>query len=355
MSARILVLAVVVATIVTTEVQSGKMPQHLGLPPSATRSAESPQGIVLGRRLFFDARLSGNGQVSCASCHQPERAFTDALPLALGIEGRQGTRNTPTLINAVLHETQFWDGRRRTLEEQVLDPFVNPAEHGLADHDLLLALVRRDEVYRREFGRVFPAPADPIALPFIAKVLADFIRSIAAGRSAFDRYAYGNEPLALEKPAKRGLGLFRGRAQCAACHIIGERDAAFTDNRFHSIGVGLDRIAPKLGGLATKIFRTPKEEIDKLIIGNADVAALGRFVVTRDPADIGKFRTPTLRNVALTAPYMHDGSVKTLEEAVDHELYYRGQSLGRPLILTPAEKRDLIAFLHALTSEDLPR
>lgn len=307
--------------------------------------------VFLGRRLFFDKRLSANGEVSCATCHQPEHAFTDSRPVAIGLAGRNGTRNTPSVLNAALHTTQFWDGRRTTLEEQAGDPFINPVEHGLENHDALLAIVRRDDVYVRGFGLA----ADQIEINHVASALAAFVRSLATGDSAFDRYAYGNDVSVLSPAAGRGMALFRGRAQCAHCHTIGERHAAFTDNRFHSIGVGMGRIAPKLATLATRVAGASNHEIHKLITTDPDVAALGRFVVSRDPADIGKFRTPTLRNAALTAPYMHDGSIATLEQAIDHELYYRGQSVGRPIILTPAEKSDLLAFLRSLTSSSLPR
>lgn len=347
------VLAAAIASSAAPSLRAAGDSARLGLPPAIGE----PVGCLtaLGRRLFFDTALSANGQISCASCHRPERAFSDALPVAIGIDGRSGTRNTPTVINAALHESQFWDGRRRSLEEQALDPFVNPAEHGFANHNALLAVLRAGESYRREFRCASPAAGEAVALDGVARALAAFVRSLAAGDSPFDRYQYGKDAGALAADAKRGLDLFRGRAQCAACHVVGERHAALTDNKFHNIGVGLERIAPRLGALASRVARTPKEEIDKLVIGNEEIAALGRFVVTRDPADIGKFRTPTLRNVALTAPYMHDGSVPTLEQAVDHELYYRGQSLGRPLILAPGEKSDLVAFLKALTSTSLPR
>jgi cytochrome c peroxidase len=300
--------------------------------------------------LFFDTALSANGQISCASCHRPEQVFSDGRPVGVGIDGRAGTRNTPTLINAALHEAQFWDGRRLSLEEQTLDPFVNPAEHGLASHDSLLAILRKDASYRRDFLCASPAAADPVALDNVARALAAFVRSLAAGDSQFDRYFYGGERSALGESAARGVELFRGRAQCTACHIIGEREASFTDGRFHALGIGLERIAPKLGALAARVVRMPQAQVDALIAQDADVAALGRFLVSRDPADIGKFRTPSLRNVARTAPYMHDGSVATLEEAVDHELYYRGRLQGRPLVLTPGERADLVAFLRSLNS-----
>jgi cytochrome c peroxidase len=327
--------------------------QRLGLPPIAEFPPDSAtsEAAHLGRRLFFDKRLSANGAVSCATCHKPDHAFADARPVAIGLEGRTGTRNTPSVLNAALHTTQFWDGRRTTLEAQAREPFVNPVEHGLENHDALLGIVRRDDLYVRGFR----VTADEVQLHHVAGALASFIRSLATGDSAFDRYAFGNDPSALSPAAGRGLVLFRGRAQCAVCHTIGERHAGFTDNQFHSVGVGMERIAPKLAALATRVARAEKEAIGDLVIADPDVAALGRFAVTRDPADIGKFRTPSLRNVALTAPYMHDGSIASLEAAVDHELYYRGQSLGRPLILTPAERSDLVAFLRSLTSSKLPR
>lgn len=310
--------------------------------------------LALGRQLFFDVRLSGNGEVSCASCHKPEHAFADGRKVAVGIRGQKGTRNTPSLINAVLHETQFWDGRRSSLEEQAADPFINPIEHGLPDHAALLVLIRSDPRYEQAFELAFGVARRSLSMKEVTKALASFVRSLSVGDSAFDRYLYANEHGALSASAERGLALFRGRAQCATCHKIGEQGSTFTDNEFHGIGVGLEDVAPKLAAIASRVARTSKEDIGPLISRDADVAALGRFVVTRDPADIGKFRTPTLRNVALTAPYMHDGSVPTLEEAVDRELYYRGQALGRPLVLTPGERGDLVSFLQSLNSSTLP-
>lgn len=322
----------------------------LGLPPPAAFPGipASPQLAALGRRLFFDARLSANGKVSCASCHQPDQAFADGRRTAVGVEERRGTRNTPSLLNAAFQSSQFWEGRRASLEEQVLDPLVSPVEHGLPDKAALLDLVRADASYVREFGVEVQAQ-------HVAEALAAFVRSLAIGDSAFDRHFYGGERAALSESAARGLDLFRGRARCSDCHTIGERDASFSDGRFHAVGIGMDRIAPKLAALTVRVVGMPKAEVDSLIARDAEVAALGRFLVTRDPADIGRFRTPSLRNVARTAPYMHDGSVPTLEEAVDYELYYRGRLQGRPLVLTPGEKRDLVAFLHSLTSLSLGR
>src|SRR5262249_7939840 len=253
----------------------------LGLPASvvAQAHADTTQMIALGRRLFFDARLSGNGEVSCASCHQPDRAFTDGRQVAVGIRGQTGTRNTPSLVNAALHESQFWDGRRSSLEEQAADPFVNPIEHGLADHAALLVMIRADRQYEQDFGDAFGITRHAISMKEVTKALAAYVRSLASGGSAFDRYLYADERSALSASAEPGLELFRGRAQCEACHKIGERSATFTDNQFHSVGVGLQDVAPKLGALARRVARTPREDIGALISEDAEISTLGRFVV----------------------------------------------------------------------------
>ena len=204
------------------------------------------------------------------------------------------------------------------------------------------------------FRQVFNVSGERIDLEHVTNSLASYVRTLAEGNSAFDQFYYGRKIDALPHTARRGFELFRGRAQCVSCHTIGEQGASFTDNRFHSLGVGLARISQNLAELTTRVAGIPKDQLDKLVLTDPDVAALGRFVVTHDPHDIGRFRTPSLRNAALTAPYMHDGSVLTLEEAVDQEVYYRGLEVGRPLILNPAEKADLVTFLRALTCPPHP-
>lgn len=324
----------------------------LGIPPEAIGDHHVPAPLAkLGHDLFFDTRLSADGTVSCATCHQPEHGFTDGRPLAVGLAQRKGTRNTPSVINAALQGAQFWDGRRNSIEAQVFDPLLNANEHGLAQPAEVIDRVREDRAYVARFEIAFGV-AEP-EREHIAEALASYVRSLATGDSPFDRYAYGCDARALSASAARGLALFTGRAQCSACHTIGERSASFTDNDYHSVGVGLDAVSPRLAPIARRVAATPSEQLSTLIGSDPDVAALGRFVVTLDPRDIGKFRTPSLRNVAETAPYMHDGSVPTLEAAVDRELYYRGQAIGRPLVLTPVERQDLVFFLRALTSAHL--
>jgi cytochrome c peroxidase len=312
--------------------------------PTAT-----PLDVTVGRKLFFDTRLSANGTISCASCHIPEKAFSDGLSVAKGLNGQRGTRNTPSLWNVAFAADQFWDGRRTSLEQQAIDPLLNPREHGLKDVPKLLAIIRADPVYRREFDRG-PVGGAAITRDVVARALASFERTLIAGGSPFDRYLYGGDSRALSDSAARGLALFRGRAQCATCHTIGEHFALFSDDAYHRLGVGMTTHGEQLAAAATQVANATPAQLDHLISENADVAALGRFVVTKRPRDIGLFKTPSLRNVALTAPYMHDGSVNTLLEALDIEVYYRGFEANRPLILTPQEKSDLIAFLEALTS-----
>lgn len=323
---------------------------RLGLPPfSSPDHASLKQQAELGKRLFFDTRLSGNGSVSCGTCHQPSKAFADGKPVAEGIRGQKGTRNTPSILNSAFSTSFFWDGRRTSLVAQVQDPFVNPVEHGLTSHEELLQIVRQDLEYQQAFqglsGRELP-----ITLEQITQAIAAYVSSLTAGNSAFDRYYYGGDRSALSTEAILGLELFRGKARCVTCHEIGGEWALFTDGQFHRLGVGMARIESKLAELATTAAEQSAQGLDHQVLGNRDLAELGRFLVTHDPKDIGKFKTPSLRNVALTAPYMHDGSVPTLEEAVDREFYYRSFESGRPLLLSPREKSTLIEFLRALTS-----
>lgn len=312
--------------------------------------------VALGRKLFFDKRMSRNGAISCANCHQPERGYTDGLRVAQGIDGRLGTRNTPSLLNVVFNQTQFWDGRRADLEAQALDPLLNPREHGLQDVQALLGIVRQDSDYVTAFQSAFQIPESGITAQHVRQALACFERTLVAGDTPFDRYFFRGKKMAMSDAAIRGFSIFQGVARCATCHAISNSYALFTDNQFHSLSVGLRPIASRLAEITRKLMnsKTNANMLDQTILRDEDVAELGRFVVTYNPADIGKFRTPSLRNVAYTAPYMHDGSVPTLDDAVEQELYYRSIESGRPLILTPSEKTDLVEFLRSLSSPTWP-
>jgi cytochrome c peroxidase len=331
----------------------------LGLPqvPIPADNPQTPAKIALGKRLFEDKRFSADGTVSCANCHDPAKAFADGLPIAEGIKKLKGTRNAPTVIDAAYYEAQFWDGRRPSLEEQAKDPFLNPVEQGLTSHEPILETIRKDPSYPTAFRNVFGIEAKDITIDHVVKAIASFERTVISGDSPLDRYLYGGDKTAISESAIRGLEIYRVKGRCQDCHTIGQTNAIFTDNKFHNVGVGFKRIQPRMMQIANA-FRKAKQEgkdIDKSILGDQEVSELGRFVVTLQPSDIGRFKTPTLRNVAVTAPYMHDGSLKTLEEVVD--LYDKGgennpllDSGIRPLNLTDQEKADLVAFLKSLTS-----
>ena len=334
----------------------------LGLPPLPTLSAlpgappYSPAQLatqaVIGQRLFFDRHLSADGTISCASCHQPEHAFTDGRSRSVGIHQQSGTRNASSLWNAVYLSSFFWDGRRASLQEQAVDPFLHPREHGLGSPAKLVAQVRADKAYAPDFSFAFGIDLETAGIGEIAQALAQFEQTLVAGDSPFDRFYFGDAPDAMSASAKRGLQLFQGRALCSSCHTIEAMHALLTDQKFHSLNVGMQQIDSKLSRLTTQLVKTRTEGRPNAesILDAADISELGRFAITLNPKEIGAFRTPSLRNVALTAPYMHDGSVATLDEAVDLELYYRGTQTGQPLILTSFEKADLVAFLKALSS-----
>lgn len=306
--------------------------------------------VALGRQLFGDTRLSSTRAVSCATCHVPAKAFSDGVALAIGVNGERGTRNTPSLWNAVTLPSLFWDGRRKTLEEEALDPLLNPKEHGLADEKSLLAVLRADLAYRSAFRSAFGVSSDDIRPSQVSQALAAFQRTLISNDSALDVHFAAPQRSTLSAAANRGLALFQGRAGCADCHTVADHDRSFTDHRFHGLGISLGNLLPRLAELTQRVVGADARKLDRLITQDSDIAALGRFVLTKDPRDIGKFRTPSLRNVALTAPYMHDGSVATLEDAIDYEIYYRTLERNQPLILTPLEKADLLELLLSLTS-----
>jgi len=285
---------------------------------------------TLGRRLFFDTILSNDGTLSCAGCHDPERAFTDGKAVAEGAGGRRGTRNAPTLVNRGYGASFFLDGRAASLEAQVLQPLEGTNE--LATRvDTAVERLRTDRDYRREFQRVFGRAPDRDTL---AEALASYVRTIVSGNAPVDRFSFG-ELNALNALEREGQRVFHGRGGCSACH----GGPTFSDEDFHNTGVAW---RPAGQAAASAPLDEPRDP--------------GRFAVTGEPADLGAFKTPTLREVARTAPYMHDGSLATLEEVVD---FYSGGGQPnphldrriRPLDLTGREKAALVAFLRALSGE----
>jgi len=294
----------------------------LGLPriPWPADNSYSPARVELGKILFFDGRLSSNGVVSCAFCHEPGHAFAASAPLSKGVNGHLGVRHSPTLINRAWGKSQFWDGRAPTLESQVLVPVTNPDEMGMTMDGLVRKL---QEI--KGYGPLFAAAFGDSTITFerIAKALATFERTIVSGNSAYDRYLAGDKS-ALTKQQKDGLDFFNKKGECAECHP----GPNFTTEKFANLGVGMDRAHPDSGLEA----------------------------VTKKRGDFGKFKIPSLRDVSQRSPYMHDGSIKTLGEVL--EVYAKG-GLPNPHLdtrLTPfymdeQTKQDLLAFLDSLNGE----
>jgi cytochrome c peroxidase len=310
--------------------------------------------VELGRKLFFDARLSADGKVSCASCHDPQKGFTDGKPVAEGIGGKVGVRNSPTLLNAMFNPNQFWDGRADGLEDQAIQPLINPLEMGNASHDDVVKRLRAVAEYRAGFQSVFGSEA---TIARVGQAMAAYERTLVAADSPFDRFTAGDAG-AISNDAKRGFALFRGKARCSRCHTFSDALPFFTDFNYHNTGVAANH--PNFGRLAREAFAVAetdraKEVIDRLAQQNGG-QELGRILISYQVFDIGSYRTPSLRNVALTAPYFHDGSARTLADVV--RFYNQGgkANLNREwelnsLDLTDAEQRDLVAFLESLTGK----
>ena len=284
----------------------------------------TPEKVALGWQLFYDPRLSADETISCSSCHLAEYGFGDPDPISLGVNNRRGRRNSNPVVNAAFSATQFWDGSAATLEEQALGPLVDPVEMANTLRGVELRL-NRIPAYRAQFASVFGS--EEITADNVGRAFAAFERVVLSGNSPWDRYQAGEET-AVDESVVRGFAVFEGKGGCSQCHM----DEVFTDSPYdiyHNIGVRLDRSTPDWG----------------------------RFEVTGAEEDRGAFKTPTLRNVAQSGPYMHDGSIATLAEVID--LYNQGGEpndwldplIGTPLGLTDEEKADLLAFLESLTGE----
>jgi cytochrome c peroxidase len=280
--------------------------------------------VALGKQLYFERRLSFDNSVSCASCHDPAKGWSDGAAVSSGVSGRRGGRNSPTVLNAAYHSFQFWDGRAATLEEQALGPILNPIEMGMPSEEAVETKINAIPGYRQQFQAVFGAPA---TAENVARAIAAFERTVIAGDAPFDHFRAGDKA-ELSESAQRGLKLFFQKAHCAACHA----GPNFTDGAFHNLGVGMKASNP-----------------DK-----------GRQAISNLLGDRGTFKTPSLREVARTAPYMHDGSLKSLEDVI--EFYNKGGEPNPqldeeiyPLKLTSREKQDLLTFLReGLSSQAYP-
>jgi cytochrome c peroxidase len=291
--------------------------------PVPSANLPSQAKVELGKQLYFDGRLSKSGQVSCAFCHNPFAGFADPRRTSVGVDGGVGGRQAPTVLNTAFNPLQFWDGRAGSLEEQAIGPIQNPVEMG-ETHEGVVAKLNRIPGYREQFQAVFGAN---VSLQGVADAIAAYERTVISTNSRFDRYVLGDHQ-AMEDAAVRGMALFKGKARCLFCH----NGPNFTDNQFHNLGV------PQVG---------PRKE------------DLGRYEITRIERDKGAFKTPTLRSIAETAPYMHDGVFDTLEEVAEFLNHGGGPNpyvspLLKPLGLSAQEKADLVAFLRSL-SGDAPK
>ena len=336
--------------------------QQVGAPVAMTRAVipadnpQTPEKISLGQKLFFDRRLSVNGTVSCSTCHDPALAFTDRKPTSVGVEGRVGQRNAPTVLNALYNKTQFWDGRVNTLEEQAALPIVNSVEMGHPNLDAAVAQIAAVEEYQQAFRVVFGRPPNGADL---VRAIASYERTQLSFDSPFDHFIAGDKN-AIDDSAKRGWELFNNQARCNKCHALTDTTRDVTnliDNDFHNIGVLIvqHKVVP-LARQAEELIKTgDTPAIDQAAI-QTDMSALGRFLVTKKEPDIASFKTPNIRNVLMTGPYFHDGSQETLWDVVDH--YNKGAGLQdpyldqdiQPLALTESDIDDLVAFMASLTS-----
>jgi len=338
-----------------------RLSTQVGFPTVLTKYVISPSTlrparVALGQKLFFEPRLSGDGTVACATCHDPAQAFTDGRPVSVGIHGRVGQRNAPTVLNALYNKTQFWDGRVNTLEQQAALPITNPFEMGSASIGDAVSRIAGDKDYQTQFMQAFGRDVNEQDM---LSAIAAYERTLASFDSPFDHFIAGDAN-AISDSAKRGWELFNGKARCNLCHALtdNQRDTTlFMDNDFHNIGIGILRhhVAPLAQQAERELAQGRLEAIDTASI-TSEMSVLGRFLVTRKQSDIASFKTPSLRNVLVTGPYFHDGSMQTLWDVMDH--YNKGDGITnpwldkdmQPLALNEPEIDDVVAFLASLTS-----
>lgn len=333
----------------------------LGLPPLLLppENGLTAAKISLGRKLFFDRRLSVNNTMSCGICHIPEQGWTNnELATPVGVEGRSVRRNAPTLFNVAYQKLLFHDGRETSLETQVFSPLMAHNEMANPSIGYLVEKVKALPDYSGLFEDAFGGPAN---IHHMTSALASYQRTLNSANSPFDRYFFGTDKSALSANARRGFDLFQGKGNCATCHRIEKDFALFTDHEFHNTGLARDAAAAEPATTAVElapgvVVQMSSEAIAS--VGGVIEKDLGRHEVTLNPADLWKFKTPSLRNVALTAPYMHDGSLRSLEAVV--RFYSSGGNAQpgrdpqiRPLALTSDEIRDLVAFLQSLTGDNV--
>jgi cytochrome c peroxidase len=323
------------------------------IPPA---SPLTPATVALGEKLFFDGRLSRDDTVACSTCHDPARAFTDGRPTSVGIYGRTSQRNAPTILNALYNKTQFWDGRANTLEQQAALPITNSFEMGSASIADAASKIASDKDYQEQFMLAFRRGVNAQDM---LRAIATYERTLVSFDSPFDHFIAGEKD-AVSDEARSGWELFNTKARCNLCHALTDnrRDVTvFTDNDFHNIGIGIIRhhVVPLAQQAERELAHGNLQAIDDAAI-ESEISTLGRFLITKRQSDLASFKTPDIRNILVTGPYFHDGSMETLWDIVDH--YNKGAGLTdpwldediQPLALTEPEINDLVAFLASLTS-----
>ncbi len=312
----------------------------------------TPERVELGRKLYFDTRLSRDNSVSCATCHDVTRGFTDQREVSEGIKRQNGKRNAPTTLNVLLLQTFFWDGRSPSLDNQAKMPILNPVEMGMPDEATALKAIRDVPEYQEAFQKAYGREMN---YDDLGRAIAAFERTLVFVDSPFRRFLNGDST-AISAQARVGLELFNGKGRCAACHQMNPSNPLGTDNRFHNVGVSarhqnFESLAEK--ALEALAGGTSEQKLDELAVGT-DLSELGRFMVTHNRSEIGSFRTPLILNIGITGPYMHDGSMATLWDVMDH--YNKGGEANpfldggiEPLALTEEEIDQVVAFLFTLT------
>jgi cytochrome c peroxidase len=322
-------------------------------------NAMTEEKVALGELLYFDKRLSADGTLSCAMCHEPASAFGNHRTVAVGINNQPGRRNVPTILNAMFSQQLFWDGRSSSLEEQAKVPLFSATEMGMTHPEQLVAKLAAVTDYRNRFRRVFGEQG--ITVDTVTKAIAAFERTLLAGNSAFDRFIAGDQK-AMSEAQQRGWRLFRSKARCVACHAYTSSSPFFTDFKFHNTGIAVRR--PDFTSVVGRLreVESPDGDLERALDELSEMdgfVELGRYIITRKERDIGAFKTPALRDVERTSPYMHDGSIATLDGVVrfysenGHSYVDPGKGT-QPLQLTEEEISCLVAFLRALTSDDVP-
>jgi len=339
--------------------------KQLGLPAVEIpdNNPISREKIELGKKLFFDRRLSLNNTVSCGMCHVPEQGFTNnEIKTAVGIEGRSNLRNTPTLLNIAFSKFLFHDAREFSLENQVWQPVLAHSEMAMPSFGFTIKKLQLIPGYKKLFNKAFPN--EGINMETFGKAIASYERSLVSGNSKFDKWYYGGDKNIVNEKVKKGFDIFMGKGNCSSCHAVGEKSALFFDNKLHNTGIGYAESMGLLKNKKTRVQLAPGEyvEVDNNIIKSVNQQKrkndLGLYTITENPSHRWLFKTAGLRNISLTAPYMHNGIFATLDEVIDfyNEGGFQNELLSpmiRKLNLSSLEKENLKLFLESLVGENI--